>query len=74
MEISFTPNFFESLTSVWPFGGREQIGILVVDHTDSVILVSIFPTEQIGVWVMDKDVIAAEKRFLGFLWDWFQDS
>lgn len=74
LEISFLPNFFESLTSVWQFGGREQIGILIVDHTDSVILVPIFPTEQIGVWVMDSDVIAAEKRLLDFLWDWFQDS
>ena len=74
LEIPFIPSFFESLTSVWQFGGREQIGILIVDHTDSVILVPIFPTEQIGVWVMDSDVIAAGKRFLDFLWDWFQDS
>ncbi|MFQ6126398.1 MAG: TrmB family transcriptional regulator [Candidatus Heimdallarchaeota archaeon] len=70
LNIPLIPPFYEALKMAWEFGTREQAGILIVDNTDSVIALPIFPKEQIGVWVMDEDIITVQKRFVNFMWEW----
>ncbi|MFX0194882.1 MAG: TrmB family transcriptional regulator [Candidatus Hodarchaeota archaeon] len=73
LNIPLIPPFHEALKTAWEFGTREQFGILIIDNTDSVIALPIFPKEQIGVWVMDKDIITVQKRFVDFMWNWLPE-